>query len=361
MHYTGPVIRPPYEAGSVMLEVTVGCTHDSCTFCTYYKGHPFRPAPLEQAEHLKTYANLWRITDDFWDDWRALRAMFERAAAWCTHAGPGHWPDADMLPVGALRQCYANDGEGAPSGERSHNQWTHFTEAEQRTMMTLWCVMRSPLMVGAELTKNDDFTLRLLTNADILAIEKETWCAHPLYETEAECAWIAPRRDGKGCYVALFNLSDEPRRVALRPGALEMPAYGIPRSLVAYVNHMRVPRRILSPVAGFRANVLDPFLRRIGVISPVQESRPAVFEAHPHRQTAHREGKIEDAVHGGSRREPAGIDPHLLAHVLELSEICEILFVHRLLHDPNVARAGNIRGFHGIVDLHPGHILAADP
>ena len=48
MHYTGPVIRPPYEAGSVMLEVTVGCTHDSCTFCTYYKGHPFHPAPLEQ-------------------------------------------------------------------------------------------------------------------------------------------------------------------------------------------------------------------------------------------------------------------------------------------------------------------------
>ena len=181
------------------------------------------PAVIEKAWHLEHYANMWRITDDFWDDWRALRAMFERAAAWCTHAGPGHWPDADMLPVGALRQCYANDGEGAPSGERSHNQWTHFTEAEQRTMMTLWCVMRSPLMVGAELTKNDDFTLRLLTNAEILAIEKETWCAHPLYETEAECAWIAPRRDGKGCYVALFNLSDEPRRVALRPGALETP------------------------------------------------------------------------------------------------------------------------------------------
>jgi radical SAM superfamily enzyme YgiQ (UPF0313 family) len=60
MHYTGPVIRPPYEAGSVMLEVTVGCTHDSCTFCTYYKGNhelaiittfppmPPRPAPRRE-------------------------------------------------------------------------------------------------------------------------------------------------------------------------------------------------------------------------------------------------------------------------------------------------------------------------
>lgn len=37
------------------------------------------PAPLEQAEHLKKYANMWRITDDFWDEWRLLKGMFERA------------------------------------------------------------------------------------------------------------------------------------------------------------------------------------------------------------------------------------------------------------------------------------------
>ena len=118
------------------------------------------PAPLEQAEHLKKYANMWRITDDFWDEWRLLKGMFERAEKWCVHAAPGHWPDADMLPVGALRQCYDPNG------------WTNFTQAEQRTMMTLWCMMRSPLMMGGELTKNDDFTLKLLTNRDVLAIEK---------------------------------------------------------------------------------------------------------------------------------------------------------------------------------------------
>ena len=181
------------------------------------------PAPLEQAEHLRTYANLWRITDDFWDDWQLLRAMFRRAAQWCVHAGPGHWPDADMLPVGALRQCYEEDGQGPESGERSHHGWTRFTEAEQRTMMTLWCMMRSPLMIGAELTKNDDFTLKLLTNSAVLDIEKTSWCAHPLYETDEECAWIAPRRDSAGCYVALFNLSGETRRVTVRPEALERP------------------------------------------------------------------------------------------------------------------------------------------
>lgn len=50
MHYTGPVVRPPHEIGSVLLEVTVGCTHNSCKFCTFYKGVPFRMAPLKDIE-----------------------------------------------------------------------------------------------------------------------------------------------------------------------------------------------------------------------------------------------------------------------------------------------------------------------
>lgn len=62
------------------------------------------PAPRWALEHLKQYAHLWRITDDFWDEWPLLRGMFKRAEKWCVHAGPGHWPDADMLPIGALRQ-----------------------------------------------------------------------------------------------------------------------------------------------------------------------------------------------------------------------------------------------------------------
>lgn len=163
------------------------------------------PAPLEEAEHLKQYANLWRITDDFWDDWQLLKKMFERAEKWCVHAGPGHWPDADMLPVGALRQCYEEKG------------WTRFTPAEQRTMLTLWCIMRAPLMIGGDLPQNDDFTLRLLTNGGILAMETESWCAHPLRTTDTESFWIAPRKDGKGVYAAAFNLSDRKQKLTLPP------------------------------------------------------------------------------------------------------------------------------------------------
>ena len=162
------------------------------------------PAPVEQAEHLKKYAHMWRITDDFWDEWRLLKGMFERAEKWCIHAGPGHWPDADMLPLGALRQDY------------NPEDWTHFTPEEQRTMMTLWCIMRSPLMIGAEMTKLDEFTLGLLTNRAVLDMETKTWCAHPLHTGEEQAAWIAPRRDGQGVYVALFNLSDEKRTLSLQ-------------------------------------------------------------------------------------------------------------------------------------------------
>ena len=170
------------------------------------------PAPIERAEHLKKWANMWRITDDFWDSWKLLHAMFERAEKWCIHAGPGHWPDADMLPLGALRQCDDPD------------DWTKFTQAEQRTMMTLWCIMRSPLMIGAEMTKNDDFTLSLLQNADLLAMEKESFCAHPVFNTGDACAWMAPRKDGQGVYVALFNLSDKKQTVAFPPELLEIDA-----------------------------------------------------------------------------------------------------------------------------------------
>ena len=172
------------------------------------------PAPLSEAEHLKTWSNMWRITDDFWDDWALLKGMFERAEKWCVHAGPGHWPDADMLPFGAIRLCGAETAKG---------RWTRFTQDEQRTLMTLWCMMRSPLMMGGELTKCDPFTLSLLTNENVLNIQKSSFCAHPLRTTDEEAVWIAPRKDGQGMYIAVFNLSDEVRSIAVTEEETEIP------------------------------------------------------------------------------------------------------------------------------------------
>lgn len=158
------------------------------------------PALLEKAEVYKQVSNMWRITDDFWDNWESLYAMFERAEKWCVHAGAGHFPDADMLPVGAILQDYNTDNR------------TKFSKDEQYTMMSLWCIMRSPLMIGAELTLCDKFTLDLLTNEKILEMHSKSRAAHMLYRREENGAerivWTA-FCDGGGQYIAVFNTSDK--------------------------------------------------------------------------------------------------------------------------------------------------------
>ncbi len=171
------------------------------------------PAPLEQAEHLKQYANMWRITDDFWDEWKLLLAMFERAEKWCTHSGPGHWPDADMLPVGALRQDYDT------------SDWTKFTEDEQITMMSLWVMMRAPLIIGGHMPSNDEFTLNLLSNKDILDITKTTWGGHQLYRTEDEIVWTCYSKDSDATYVAFFNISGKARTISLDKAEYDLENY----------------------------------------------------------------------------------------------------------------------------------------
>lgn len=158
------------------------------------------PAPLDKAELFKQTANMWRITDDFWDKWELLYDMFARTEKWCTHTGFGSYPDADMLPVGAILQDY---------GE---NCRTKFTEDEQITMMTLWSIFRSPLMIGGELTKLDEFTLKLLTNEEILSMHKSARHSHQVWRKEINgiehILWTASCCRG-GTYAAVFNTGEK--------------------------------------------------------------------------------------------------------------------------------------------------------
>lgn len=158
------------------------------------------PAPLDKAELFKEIANMWRITDDFWDDWELLYAMFERAEKWSIHTGAGHWPDADMLPIGPIR--LPRDPEG----------WTRFTHDEQKTMMTLWSIFRSPLIIGGEMTGFDDFTMSLLTNEELLKMHRNARHSHQVFRKEV-CGselilWTAASAEG-GSYLALFNAGNE--------------------------------------------------------------------------------------------------------------------------------------------------------
>lgn len=163
------------------------------------------PALIEQAWHYETYANMWRITDDFWDNWDLLKDMFHRCELWQRHVSRGCYPDCDMLPLGHLGK-----GFGA---ERT----TNFTFEEQRTMMTLWCLFGSPLMIGAELTRLDEPTLSLLTNPHILAIRSPDFVPQQIRLTDTDAVWIAKNSATGEVRLALFNLSDTAACIPVSP------------------------------------------------------------------------------------------------------------------------------------------------
>ena len=148
--------------------------------------------PLTAATDAALNANMWRISDDFWDTWPALLEQFERLKNWSPYARPGTWPDADMLPIGALEL-----------GRRK----TRFSADEQRTLLTLWCIARSPLFVGADLRKLDDFTLSLLTNEEVLAVNRHGFGSREIFRREGLAAWSAKSKS-QDTYVAVFNLRD---------------------------------------------------------------------------------------------------------------------------------------------------------
>lgn len=178
------------------------------------------PALPEKAELYKEISNMWRITDDFWDKWELLHDMFSRAQTWCIHAGAGHFPDCDMLPIGNILQDY----------DKANT--TKFTEDEQITMLTLWSVMRSPLIIGGEMTRFDEFTMSLLTNRELLEVLNNTHSAHPLFRRKTEdgedIAWFTSHVNGGSYYIALFNAGETERDItADLPIERELAAYDV--------------------------------------------------------------------------------------------------------------------------------------
>jgi alpha-galactosidase len=178
------------------------------------------PTKIENAAEVAKYAQMWRISDDHWDVWTAehkpadgefpfgVRDAFDRLAKWAPYVKPGSWPDEDMLPEGSLMP---HPGWGQPRQSR-------YTHDEQRTEFTLWAISRSPLILGANLTKLDDFTRSLITNKEVLDINQQAVESGPGLMPQQEPGskpfmeryWYArtggphPKR-----YIAVFNLGDE--------------------------------------------------------------------------------------------------------------------------------------------------------
>jgi hypothetical protein len=163
--------------------------------------------PLAEAAHISRYANMWRISDDFWDSWPALNRQFDLLARWHGQAGPGHWPDADMIPLGHIsKRCRAGGVE----------RWTRLTYDEQVTLISLWSINSSPLMLGMNLPDNDGRTLALIVNDEVLAVDQDPLGkpAECVFQSEGGEIWIKPLESG-AVVAGLFNRSETPRDLTL--------------------------------------------------------------------------------------------------------------------------------------------------
>ena len=155
--------------------------------------------PLEQAGHISSHANMWRIIDDFWDNWSQLRAHFSLFEKWIPYMGPGHWPDGDMLPLGRI----------GIRAERGDSRMSLLTRDEQYTLMSLFLICRSPLMFGGNLLDNDQFTTNLITNEEALAVLKRSKVNRLLVDGGETIVWTANDSKNNDKYVALFYTADQ--------------------------------------------------------------------------------------------------------------------------------------------------------
>ena len=151
-------------------------------------------APFTNAPALSRLANCWRTTGDIRDTWGSMSKKGFGQDKWEPYAGPGHWNDPDMLVVGWV-------GWGQPHP-------THLTPDEQYTHITLWCLLAAPLLLGCDLQKVDDFTLNLLSNDEVLAVNqdmlgKQALCVARRGDT---CVYAKDLADGSEA-VGLFNTS----------------------------------------------------------------------------------------------------------------------------------------------------------
>lgn len=163
------------------------------------------PAPLNKAEHLSENANMWRISGDFWDRWDKLLNMFSLCEKWYPYVKDGSFPDCDILPLGKL--CI----DGSYMGNMGRD--SGFTKEEQKTMMTLWAVFRSPLFFGGELRLTDNYTLSLVTNPEVINVNQNSEKPLFVYNKGGIAVWQTKIENCTA--VAVFNLSDEEKHYKL--------------------------------------------------------------------------------------------------------------------------------------------------
>ena len=160
--------------------------------------------PIKDSLHVSAHANMWRMADDFWDNWKEIIAMMDYAKKWQGTGGPGHWPDCDMLQIGKLSK------RGPVGPER----YSRFTNDESRTHFTFWCIYQSPLFMGGNLPEDRPFDDSLLTNEEVISVDQKAEHPRCIYQDSLKAIWISDVLKSNQVNIALFNLKDQPLPVS---------------------------------------------------------------------------------------------------------------------------------------------------
>ena len=196
----GPWKVPDVQA---MSEALAGCGRDIVYSLS-------NSAPFDGAADWARLGNCWRTTGDITDTWDSLQEIAFSQDRWTPYACPGHWNDPDMLVVGRL-------GWGKVRENR-------LTRDEQITHITMWAVLAAPMLAGCDLTGLDDFTIRLLCNDEVLAVNQDSggeqgYCIRELRRSDEsgrnvvhQCVYRRHLADpgAPGLAVAMFNRADAP-------------------------------------------------------------------------------------------------------------------------------------------------------
>lgn len=149
--------------------------------------------PLAKWRSCQQNVNMWRMMDDLWDSWSDVMKEFSLANSWNQYRTAGSYPDCDILPFGRIRLTN-NDARD-----------TRLSHDEQQTVMTLWTIFRSPLFFGGDLTYNDDWTNRLISNEDAIYVNQHSTDNRQVSSNGSSIVWTAKDSRSDTRYAALFN------------------------------------------------------------------------------------------------------------------------------------------------------------
>jgi alpha-galactosidase len=170
-------------------------------------------AKIADAQKLTQSSEMWRVSNDFWDDWKYVVPMFELLKDWTPYRSYGNWPDADMLPFGKLRKNGGDEWVASllnDSPENIIDEYSRLKPDEMYTVMTLWSIAKSPLMLGGYLPENDELTNSLITNEKAIKINQHSRDNKEVYNNDKTVVWKASDPEDNGTsYLAIFNLNDE--------------------------------------------------------------------------------------------------------------------------------------------------------